>query len=60
MNYDDHPDFNKARTEEESTLRFAADRERTYLAANEDFNVGMKYGLALIPGALALAWWAFS
>lgn len=60
MNYDDHPDFNKARTPEESTKEFANARAATYASANEDWNVGMKYGLALIPGALALIWWAMS
>ena len=60
MNYDKHPDFNKARTAREETQAFAAQRVRTYRAANEDFNVGMKYGIALIPGAIALLWWAVS
>ena len=60
MNYDNDPDFNKARTAEESTQEFADARAAKFDSANEDFNVGLKYGLALIPGTLALGWWAFS
>ena len=45
MNYDDHEDFNKARTPEEATLRFAADRERTYMKANADFAGGTQDGI---------------
>ena len=60
MNYDNHPDFNKARTPAEATKRFAADRERTFIRANDDFNVGMKYGIALIPLALSITWLTLS
>ncbi len=44
MNYDDH----KARTPEEATLRFAADRERTYMKANADFAGGTKDGIVYL------------
>ena len=49
MNYDNHPDFNKARTAEESTKRFAADRERTFIKATDDFGAGFKYALMWLP-----------
>jgi hypothetical protein len=45
MNYDDHEDFNKARLPHEATLRFAADRERTYMKANADFAGGTRDGI---------------
>ena len=51
--------INLHRTEEESTKEFANNRAATYAQANEDFNVGTKYGLALIPGTLAIIWWLF-
>lgn len=44
MNYDDHPDFNKARTFEESTQQFADERAAVYAKANADFTGGVKDG----------------
>jgi hypothetical protein len=45
MNYNDHPDFNKARTEEESTWQFANQRAEVYAKANADFSAGTGQGL---------------
>ena len=59
MNYDNHPDFNKARTPEESTQEFADARAAIVASATDDWNVGMKYGIALIPASLAIVWWLF-
>jgi len=47
MDYDDHPDFNKARTAEESTQEFADDRQAQLDKTNADFNSGVKLGLML-------------
>ena len=44
MNYDDHKDFNKARTFEESTQQFADEREAVYAKARADFSGGTKDG----------------
>jgi len=54
MNYDNDPDFNKARTPKEATKEFATARAVTFDAANKDFGVGVKYGLlwAVVVGLL--------
>ncbi len=54
MNYDNHPDFNKARTPEESTKEFANNRAAVYDRANANFSGGIRDGLAalLIGGVL--------
>ena len=56
MNYDNDPDFNKARTPEESTQEFADARAAKLDSANSDFAVGVKYGLlwAVVVGLLWL------
>ena len=45
MNYDNDPDFNKARTREESFQTFADRREAMYNKANADFGGGVQDGL---------------
>ena len=45
MNYDDHEDFNKARTPEEATPEFAEKRAAMYDRANADFAGGTQDGL---------------
>ena len=53
MNYDDHPDFNKARTFEESTQQFADERAAVYDKANADFAGGTQDGIVYFTiGAL--------
>lgn len=45
MNYDDHKDFNKARTPEEATKEFAVARAAVYDKANADFSGGTQDGI---------------
>jgi hypothetical protein len=53
MNYDDHPDFNKARTPEEATKKFATARAAVYDKANADFAGGTQDGIVYFTiGAL--------
>jgi len=53
MNYDDHEDFNKARTPEEESYQFANAREAVYDKARADFSGGTKDGIVTIGiGAL--------
>ncbi len=53
MNYDDHEDFNKARTPEEATKEFAKAREAVYDKANADFAGGTQDGIVYFSiGAL--------
>ena len=59
IDYSNDPDFNKARTSEESTKEFADARAAVFAKANGDFNVGLIYGLALIPATLAILIWIF-
>jgi hypothetical protein len=56
MNYDDHKDFNKARTAEEATPEFAKARAAVYDRANADFAGGSQDGLwyLTIGGLMAL------
>ena len=56
MNYDDHPDFNKARTAEESTQEFADARAAKFDSANDDFSNGTRDGIVFFTiGAIMLA-----
>jgi len=48
MNYDDHPDFNKARTPEESTKQFANARAAVYDNANAVFAGGTRDAIAVL------------
>lgn len=53
MNYDDHEDFNKARTPEEATQQFADERAAVLAKANADFTGGVGDGLRYLAlGAL--------
>jgi hypothetical protein len=53
MDYDDHEDFNKARTFEESTQQFADEREAVYAKASADFAGGIRDGIVYFTiGAL--------
>lgn len=53
VNYDDHEDFNKARTPEEESYQFANAREAVYDKARADFSGGTKDGIVTIGiGAL--------
>jgi hypothetical protein len=45
--YIEKEEFNAARTTEEATHRFAADRQRTYNQANESFNKGVGLGVRI-------------
>jgi len=56
MNYDDHEDFNKARTPEEATKEFANARAAVYDKASADFAGGTQDGLVYftIGGLMAL------
>ena len=56
MNYDDHEDFNKARTPEEATKEFANARAAVYDKANADFAGGTQDGIVYftILGLLTL------
>ena len=55
MNYDDHKDFNKARTPEEATAQFAHDRAAVYDKANADFAGGTQDGCVYFTiGALMI------
>ena len=56
MNYDDHEDFNKARTPEEATKEFANARAVVYDKANADFAGGTQDGIvySTIIGLLCL------
>lgn len=48
MNYDDHEDFNKARTPEESTKQFAHERAAVYDNANAVFAGGTRDAMAVL------------
>jgi len=54
--YINKDEFNTSRTKQESRRAFAADRERTFMKANEDFSGGVKLGFCYLPLAFALAW----
>ena len=50
MNYDDHEDFNKARTREETFQTFADRRAAMYNKANADFSGGVQDGIVYFAG----------
>jgi hypothetical protein len=55
MNYDDHEDFNKARTAEEATKEFANAREAVFDKARSDFSGGVQDGIVFFTvGAIML------
>jgi len=59
MNYDNDPDFNAARTPEESTQEFADARAAMYDAANKDFSIGTIGGIFIsiaVGFAYLLVW----